>query len=605
MLIELAISDFAIIDELRIPFEPGLNVLTGETGAGKSIIIDALGAVLGERAGSDVVRSGSKAAHVEATFDVSNVMHRPDVASVLDELGVVAEDGVLILAREIGRGGRSAARINGRAATASSLSRIGGFLVDVHGQSDHLSLLKAAEHLEVLDRFADLGSAREEFAVEVRRLREVRSRIEAVTSGARERAQRLDLLEFQVREIDEAALRPGEDEELEAERNVLANAERLMTDAATAYALLSGETDEVGTETVQAALPALRKAGAQLAEIAALDPAMQPVAARTEEMVYLLEDIASEARSYRDGIEADPARLEAVEERLDLIKRLKRKYGATVDEIIGFSEQASRELETLVGGDEDLESLRDEEASLLERIGEAASGLSRRRQEAADCLARATEAAIAELNMGRSRFAVSIAQSPSAAGVPFIGPDGSTRTVAFDETGVDRVEFLLAPNAGEALKPLARVASGGEMARLMLALKSILSAADATPTLVFDEVDVGVGGRSGHVVGEKLWGLAANHQVLVITHLAQIAAFASAHFRIAKREHDGRVVSRVHQIADAERIDELAAMLDGEPVTDPARANARQMLKRVETWIASEATAPTATSASERAVASA
>ena len=399
MLLELAITDFAIIDELRIPFEPGLNVLTGETGAGKSIIIDALGAVLGERVGPDVVRTGSRAAHVEATFDVSSEITRPDVAAVFDELGIVVEDGVLILAREIGSGGRSGARINGRAATAGMLSRLGALIVDIHGQSDHLSLLRAAEHLQVLDRFAGLVTQRTEFGALVRELRDVRHRIDAVMTGARDRAQRIDLLEFQSREIEEAALRLGEEGELEAERNVLANAERLMIDAATAFTLLSGETDEIGTETSQAALPALRKAAAQLAEIATLDPAMQSVSARADELVYLLEDIATEARTYRDGIEADPARLEAVEERLDLIKRLKRKYGATVDEIIAFGEQAARELESLAGDEVDLDSLRQAESKLLEQIGEKATLLSRGRSDAAACLARSTEEAIAELKL--------------------------------------------------------------------------------------------------------------------------------------------------------------------------------------------------------------
>jgi DNA repair protein RecN (Recombination protein N) len=268
-----------------------------------------------------------------------------------------------------------------------------------------------------------------------------------------------------------------------------------------------------------------------------------------------------------------------------LIKGLKRKYGATIDEIIAFGERAADELATLTGGDVDIETLRQQDILILNRIGDEATTLSKARLEAAECLSQATESAIAELNMGRSRFSVQIKQTTSDHGVSVASENGSTSAVAFDETGIDRVEFMLAPNAGEALKPLARVASGGEMARLMLALKSILSAADATPTLVFDEIDVGVGGRSGQVVGEKLWGLSDDHQVLVITHLPQIAAFGSAHFRIAKVQRDGRAISRVHQIANEERIDELAAMLNGEPVTEAARANAQQMLARVETWI--------------------
>lgn len=591
MLLELAITDFAIIDELRIPFEPGLNVLTGETGAGKSIIIDALGAVLGERIGGDVVRTGARSARIEATFDVTAVTHRPEVSALFDELGVEPEDGVVIFRRDIAAGGRSTARINGSAATAGMLSRLGALLVDIHGQSDHLSLLNPAEHLNVLDRYGNLLAKRAAIATLVRGWRDLRQRIEAIDTGARERAQRIDLLDYQVSEIEFAALRPGEDEELAAERQILANAERLTEDAATAYGLISGEIDAADITVPVGALASLRQASSLLADIATLDPAMQPVSSRTDEVLYLLEDIAAEIRSYRDNVEADPARLEVVEDRLDLIKGLKRKYGATVSEIIAFGERATTELASLTGGDVDIAKLREQENAILERIGEEAAHLSRARSEAAECLSRATENAIAELNMGRSRFSVQIKHMPTVNGVAIPGADGSTRTVAFDETGIDRVEFMLAPNAGEALKPLARVASGGEMARLMLALKSILSAADATPTLVFDEVDVGVGGRSGQVVGEKLWGLSDDHQVLVITHLPQIAAFGAAHYRIAKGERDGRTTSRVHQIADEERIDELAAMLDGEPVTDASRANARQMLTRVEAWIANSMTA--------------
>jgi DNA repair protein RecN (Recombination protein N) len=405
-----------------------------------------------------------------------------------------------------------------------------------------------------------------------------------VVDHARERIQRVDLLRFQVAEIEGAALQPGEEEELAAERAVLANAERLAEDAASAYALVHGDDEAFDPETAPSGLAVLRQANGFLAEVGRVDEGMAPVAARLEELVYLLEDIAAETRAYRDRIEADPARLAVVEDRLAQLKALKRKYGATVEEVIAVGESAARELETLTGEEADVGALREREAALLVDLGRRGTALSARRRAAGDELARKVEAAIADLKMGRSRFAVEVTQADAADGVPFPdGEDGELR-VAIDATGVDRVAFLIAPNAGETLKPLGRIASGGETARLMLALKSILSAADATPTLVFDEVDVGVGGRSGQVVGEKLWGLAAGHQVLVISHLPQIAAFAETHFRIAKAERDGRVVSRVETIGDDDRIDELAAMLDGQPVTDAARENAREMLARVEGW---------------------
>ncbi len=584
MLLELTIKDFAIIDEIRVVFEPGFNALTGETGAGKSILIDALGAVLGERIGPDVVRTGARSARIEVSFDVAELCGRPEVAAALAEIGVEPEDGLLILTREVAAGGRSSARINGRSATAGMLGRIGAYLVDIHGQSEHLSLLRPAEHLEILDRYAGLLGDRAALGTLVAELRDVRGGIAEITGNARERAQRLDLLRFQVDEIDAAGLRMGEEEDLATERAVLLNVERLARDATGAYALLAGGDEGLDDVGPLPALVALRQASRQLADVATVDEAIKPLAARAEELLYLLEDVAAETRSYRDGIEADPARLIAVEDRLDELKRLKRKYGTTIEDILEFREEAARELEVLTGGETSVEHLRAREAELLVEVGARASHLSAARREAGMRLAADVERAIAELNMGRARFAVALSQTPAPSGVPFRDEEGMVLSVTVDETGADRVEFLIAPNAGEALKPLGRVASGGEMARLMLALKSILSAADATPTLVFDEVDVGVGGRSGQVVGEKLWGLSSAHQVLVITHLPQIAAFADVHFRIAKGERQGRVVSQVDTIEGEERVDELAAMLDGFPVTAVSRANAREMLERVEGW---------------------
>ncbi len=582
MLLELSIRDFAIIDETRIAFEPGMNALTGETGAGKSILIDALGAVLGERVGSDVVRTGAKGARIEATFDVTALSMRPEVGELFAELGVEPEDGLLILSRDVQANGRSAARVNGRAMTAGALGRIGQALVDIHGQSDHLSLLRPSEHLDLLDRFAGTLEARAEVGRIVAALREIRARIDDIRTHAREREQRADLLRFQSDEITAAQLVPREDEALAAERQVLANAERLALDAAAGLDLIVG--DDSADDRALPALPALRKAIQYLSDIAGIDESAQPIAERLREAQFLLEDAAGDVRAYRDRIEADPARLAEIEDRLAELQRLKRKYGATIDEVIAFGERASEELAALTGNEADIESLQGREATLLDTLGNAAADLSACRQAAGERLARATEAAIAELNMGRARFAVRIEQVPDERGAPAAVADGPRQRFAFDATGIDRVEFMIASNAGEALKPLVRVASGGETARLMLALKSILSMADATPTLVFDEVDVGVGGRSGQVVGEKLWGLAAGHQVIVITHLPQIAAFAETHFRIGKTERGERVVSQVEPIEGAARVDELAAMLDGLPVTSAARANATAMLDRAERW---------------------
>ncbi|MDI3339656.1 MAG: DNA repair protein RecN [Sphaerobacter sp.] len=585
MLLELAIRNFAIIRDLRLTFGPGLNALTGETGAGKSIIIDALGAVLGARVSADFVRTGAPGAWVEAVFAVNRLAGRDDFRHLLEETGVEPEDGTLILTRDISASGRSTARINGRTVTASTLAQFGALLVDIHGQSEHLSLLRPAIHVDLLDRYAGTVEERAQFAALVREYQQIRRQIEQIVVDERERAHRIDLLRFQVEEISAARLRPEEEEELEHERLVLANAERLARLAAEAYQLLDGE-DEAGPAPVVGALNGLRLAVERVEELARVDAATEPLANQLREALYLLEDAAHGVRAYAESVQGDPARLAEVEERLALLKQLKRKYGATLAEVIAYGEQAARELHDLDTSEQRAEELRRHADALLERIAAAGERLSQRRRAAAGALARAVEQAIAELNMGRARFVVDL--RPLASGTTARLPAGADgrdgREVTFDHTGLDRVEFLIAPNAGEAPRPLARIASGGETARLMLALKSILSAADATPTLVFDEVDVGVGGRSGQPVGEKLWSLTQEHQVIVISHLPQIAAFAEDHYRITKVERDGRTETQIDRLDDAARIDELAAMLDGLPVTAASRENARAMLARIEQW---------------------
>ena len=572
MLVELSITDFAIIDRLRLSFEPGLNGLTGDTGAGKSIIIDALGAVLGDRVSVDVIRTGASAARVVAIFAVDERPASNLLAVELNELGMTLEVDSLILSREITTQGRSTARINGRAVPVSALGRLGSRLVDIHGQSDHLSLLKPAAQLDALDRFAELGDLRAEMAVRVRDLREIRARISEIETGSRDREQRVDLLTYQSVEIDAAGLTIGEDDILAAERSVLDNAEQIAADIERALIALEGMDDDGG-------LTALRLAQAAVAGVSEVDTNAAGLSEQIGEVVILAQELATDLTRYASTIEANPTRLEEIDERIELIRRLKRKYGATIEEILTFQEQVQSELESLTGRDVDIASLREDERRLAGQAATIASRLSHGRFEAAKRLGDAVASGIAELNMGRAEFAVAITCRPDPDGLEVDGD-----RVAVDETGIDRVEFMLAPNAGEALKPLARVASGGETARLMLALTSVLASGDATPTLVFDEVDAGVGARSGQVVGEKLWGLTHDHQVLVITHLAQIAAFADTHFNITKAERDGRTVSKVDRLEGSDRELEVAAMLDGLPVTPEAAANARQLIQRVEAW---------------------
>lgn len=579
MLLELTISDFAIIDQTSIHFEDGLNVLSGETGAGKSILIDALGAVLGTRVSTDVVRSGARVARVEALFALDDVVAEQELRAMLEEAGLGAEEPLLILGREIHAGGRSVARVNGHPTTVGTLSAIGERLVDIHGQSEHLSLLRPAAQLELLDRFAGTIQLRAEVGHRLRAWRQLVARIQTIAHGARERAQRVDLLAFQVDEIERAALVAGELAALEQERQVLANAERLRIDAANAAIALVG--DDVVGDTTPGVLGQLRTVDKLLTGIAQIDQGAAPVAERAAEALVVLEDLAGDLRAYGERVEGDPQRLEVIQERIELIRSLSRKYGGSIEEILAFGQAAADELHTLTGEESDVGELQaraDEQAS---ELGAMATRLSLARRRAAERLSGEMEASIASLNMGRAQVRIELTQHRDEGGVP-ANLDGEVHHVACDESGIDQIAFLLAPNVGESLKPLGRIASGGETARLMLALKSILSEADSTPTLVFDEIDVGVGGRSGHVVGEKLSELATRHQVLVITHLAQIAAFGDAHFRIAKAEADGRVVSQVHPLGDDDRIEELAAMLGGTPITAAARANGEELWRRAK-----------------------
>jgi DNA repair protein RecN (Recombination protein N) len=576
MLVELSIQNIAIIDRLRIAFEPGMNALTGETGAGKSIIIDALGAVIGGRTSPDMLRSGEERARVEAVFDLSGRDEDVALTALLDEAGIEHDDATLILSRDLHANGRSVARVNGQTVTVNLLGRIGERLVDIHGQSAHLSLLRPATHLDFLDAYAGLLDRRAELAGLVAQVRRIRAQRAELERDDREIARRTDLLRFQVDEIEGANLAVDEEEALRVERQRLGNAASLQTIADTVYRTLREGTPPRGTSVVEG----LRDVARNLGELARLDPALAEAESEVDEMVYLLEDVAATVRTYRDTVEDNPARLAEVEERLVMIRDLERKYGGTIEEVLRFGEEAARELAMIEGSEERLLQLRDEETRLLRQIGERAGKLSQARHKEATRLGKAIEQQIAHLAMGRTRFTVYQSQEEDPEGAPVPGEDGSVRTLAFDARGVDRVEFLIAPNVGEAPKPLARIASGGETARLMLALKSVLATADTTPTLVFDEVDVGIGGRSGHVVGESLSGLARNHQVLCITHLAQVAAFADGHFRIIKRDVRGRTVSDVERLDDGERIDELAAMLDGVPITPAARASAHDLAER-------------------------
>jgi DNA repair protein RecN (Recombination protein N) len=569
MLLELDVRDFAIIDHLRVRFTPGFNVVTGETGAGKSILVDAVGLLVGERADSDAVRAGAERAVVDGVFDVSR--RAQAVRAVLEAYGVdLGAD--LIVSREVHPAGRSTARVNGRPVPVKALAELGAILVDIHGQSDNASLKREAEHVDLLDRFAGLETARREVAEAVRRATALAEELARLTQDEAMLARRAELLAFQVEEIGAAALSEAEEQSLLAERNRLANAEKLASLAAQAYAAL-----REGPEDRLAALDQLDVGAAALEDLVRIDPALSAEHEALLNAAAALADTARSLRDYRDGLEFSPERREEVEERLALVSDLKRKYGGEVAAVLAFAERAGRELDEITGSEERIRALLAERERLLATIGEQAGALSERRRRVGETLAAAVEAELAALGMPGCRFAVSLTRRPDEAGAPI----GAER-FAFDATGVDHVAFLVSMNPGEPLRPLVRVASGGETARLMLALKSILSSADEVPTLIFDEIDTGVGGRVGAVVGEKLWGLADRHQVLCVTHLPQVAAFGDTHLVVAKAVAHGRTRTEAAPVAGDERIDELMHMLG--PATAIARENAASLLERSEAW---------------------
>ncbi len=597
-LIELHIRNFAIIDDLRVTLHPGLNVLTGETGAGKSIIIDAIGLLLGDRATDDMIRAGADRAEIEAVFRLvepaSERRNGAGGAQPGDELtkhlqAMLEAEGLddpdaphtLLLAREVRRSGRNINRVNGRAVSLQILSDIAAQLIDIHGQGEHLNLLRPRTHVHLLDRYAGLLPLRSQLAAQVQQLNRVRRELQRLRQDARTLAQRMDLLAFQVEEIGGAQLIPGEEEELDNERRRLGNAEALLQHAQTAAALISEGDGESAS-----AVDLFGEAVSRLERLARIDSSMTETAAAAQSLLEQMGDLVRDLQDYADGLEFNPVRLAEVEERLELIHNLKRKYGDTIEEVIAYGERAQAELDEIGDWEAKTTHLEREEEQLLHEVGRLGAELSAARRAAGERMAREVEAELAQLHMTHARFGVAVAQVEQEDGAYL--PDG--RRVAYDATGVDRVEFLISANPGEPLKPMAKVASGGETARLMLALKSVLAQADATPILIFDEIDQGIGGRVGGVVGAKLWRLtgqqgagAIRHQVLCITHLPQLAAFGDRHLSVTKRVYEENGSARTGTVVRAlegdAQIEELMQMLGA--VSEAGQRSVEEMLAEV------------------------
>jgi len=597
---ELRVKNFAIIDELQLRFEPGFNVLTGETGAGKSILIDAISLLLGGRADISMVRAGMSRALLEGLFILGSVQ-RAKVKPILEREGLENEQSdALWLSRELRRSGRSVARVNGSMVTLSLMREIAEGLVDIHGQSEHLSLLRVKEHLHLIDRFAGLDALCAKVSASARELQAVHRELSALRQGERERMQRIDLLRFQVQEIEAATLRPGEKHVLEKDLNRLSNAERLSAQTSNLVAIL-----EENSRESPAILDSVGKAQREMDALARVDPSLASQAETLESIGYQLEDLAGVLRDYLMQVEFNPKRLAQVEERLSLLRHLERKYGRGLDEVLAYAHQARTELETLEHSDERIEQLEVEETTLLQETGKLCLELSQKRRAAALDLATGVEHELDDLLMQGARFGVAFSWQQDKTGVPLsdtlpaeiwvtsTGEEtqaGAPITQAtFNTTGIDRVEFLVAPNVGEGLKPMARIASGGETARLMLALKTVLSKADHTATLIFDEIDQGIGGRVGAVVGAKLWQLTTpgespddvQHQVLCITHLPQLASFGDTHYRVEKEIVEERTVTHVIPLKREARLTELAKMLGTQG--DSALQGAQELVAQAKT----------------------
>jgi len=586
VLLELTIRDFAIIDELTLQFRPGFSVLTGETGAGKSIIIGGLNLLMGSRADHTMVRTGAKRAQIEGIFDISN--HDGPLAALLEREQLRGDEpDRLVVAREVRMNGRSTGRVNGRIVNLGLLRQVSAGLVDIHGQSEHLSLMRVREHINLLDRYAGLEADRTEIGNLVRQLNEVRSELQQLLQDERELARKVDLLSYQIQEIQNAGLQPGEGENLQKERTRLTNAEQLAALADEAYAYLDTQPEE---------LPAIRDllghTARALAGLAKIDASQTSLCKAAEQLSFQADDLANAVRDYREQIEFNPGRLAAVEERTELIRSLQRKYGDSIEDVLTYADRATAELDIISHSEERIAELEMEENRLLREIGKTGAALSTRRRAAAADMGAAVEQELDDLRMAGACFGVDIQwqANPSGAFVPETTvPHGFAQVerFAFDTSGLDRVEFLISPNPGESLKPMVKIASGGETARLMLAIKTVLSRADSTSSLIFDEIDQGIGGRVGQTVGQKLWGLSQvesiQRQVICITHLPQLAGFGDVHFRVEKQVMGNRTTTRVQRLDLLdERVSEIASMLGGE--TQATRDSAHEILDQVQRY---------------------
>lgn len=560
MLKEIHIKNVAVIEEVRIGFGGGFNVLTGETGAGKSILIDSINMALGARSSRDIIRSGCDFALVDLCFEVNST----SVLDTLSELGIEAEDQLVIISRRLGTDGKSVCRINGGIVPAATVREIAPLLIDIHGQSDNHSLLSQKNHLKLLDQFGALCDAVEGYRTEYLAMKSLLAEINSLNMDREEKARRFEMLTFQADEIKAAALKPGEEDELLETRDRLYNMESIISGAGTAYAALYG--NDAG-----AAFDLLKSAQRALSDICRFDSKLAEGYDRLEGIIAETEDIASDINSCLSKTDFSMAELDMIEERLDLIGSLKRKYGNTIEEIIEFGKGARAEAEKIEKSDEQLVMLQSQYSTQLAKVADLAKGLSEMRKAAAKALEEKIAEELAALDMPKVRFAISLTEKSGDGGVQY------------SESGADNAEFLISTNPGEELKPMAKIASGGELSRIMLAVKSVLSEADGADTMIFDEIDTGVSGRAAQKIAEKINALAKDRQIFSITHLAQLAAMADNHYLIEKKTDGEKTSTTVTPLNNDNRIDELSRIIGGVTVTELTRQSAEEMLAMART----------------------
>ena len=569
MIEELYISNVALIDELQLECSSGLNIFTGETGAGKSVILNAVGLALGERGTAGIVRDGATNAKIQIAValppdhPVWDGFNDSEFADVLD-----AEE-TLVLSRQINASGRSRCHTNGQLVSLTFLSAIGDLLVDIHGQHAHQSLFRSETHLDLLDTFGEHEALKAEVSKKYDELHAAQAQLDDFSQTLRAAMQEKDLLEFQLEELEEAQLQEEEEEDLINERHLLSNAETLFESANQLYEQLYG-----GDLSESSTLDGLKIASRTISKLCELDSSLSELNARFESTLYELEDIAYQIRDYRDKIEFNPHRLSEVEERLDVIHRLKRKYGDSISEILAYQAQASQKLEDLQFGSERIEELKDQIHGVTQGAQKLAVELSKKRRETATQLESLIERELQTLGMEKAVFQILVSPIESANGPLEI--EGKRYELRTD--GMDEIEFFISPNVGSEPKPLAKIASGGEISRVMLALKTVLAQIDLIPTMIFDEIDAGIGGRTADIVGQKLKELSRYRQVFCITHLPQIARFADQHFRVEKSVEGNRTTITAKLLTPEERVEEVARMHGGE-ATVTTLAHARELLE--------------------------